>query len=402
MDRRTFLRRTTLPAAIAVAGCSAPSGGADERTGDHNDGGTGNSSGSGAADVEGTAPIPRIDDPPAAVYLPGHRKAMRVLDPVTAGEYALVPMLSYPHPFWVVTGTDRQAVEPDAGRGVHLMLVCWDPETGVVFPGDAEPRVTISRNGDRIASRPLWPMLSQEMGVHFGDNVSLPSDGTYTARVDLPPVPTRLTGSLAGRFTEGGTASFEFTYDRAFREEVVDGIELLDRERWGDRGALEPMHHGAGGGPSPEIPYSALPPADAYPGTHLVDPAADADGGSGDGLPESGDATFVVTLLEAGSRLAPGDDRSLLVSPRTPYNRVPLVNTSMRAVVERDGEPVDESRKLERTLDGEFGLWYGRPVADVRTGDTVRITIESPPQAARHQGYETAFFEMEPLELVVP
>ncbi|WP_222919075.1 hypothetical protein [Natrinema sp. SYSU A 869] len=400
MNRRTILRRTTaLPAALAVAGCAAPGTESGESDGSADDGGNGTDS----PDVSGTAPIPRIEDPPEAVYLPGHRKSMRVLEQVTAGDYTLVPMLSYPHPFWTVTGTDRHLVEPAAGHGVHLMLICWDRETGVVLPGDAEPRVTITQRGEQVTSRQLWPMLSQEMGVHFGDNVSLPADDTYTASVNLPPLPTRRTGSLAGRFTDGGSATFEFTYDRAFREEVVEGIDLLERERWGERGALEPMAHGDDGSMDAELPYSALPPAADVPGTRLVESNAEADTNVDDGRPSSGDAAVIVTLLESDSRLADGEDRYLLVSPRTPYNRVPLVNMSLRATVRRDGSIVGNGElELTQTLDAEVGLHYGRSVTDIRPGDSVTLEVESPPQAARHQGYETAFFDMPPLELVVP
>jgi len=84
-------------------------------------------------------------------------------------------------------------------------------------------------------------MVSQEMGLHVGDNVSLPSDGTYAVRIELPPVSMRRIGAFAGRFGEIETVTFEFTYDDTFRQEVVDGIDLLDRDRWGDQGALEPM-----------------------------------------------------------------------------------------------------------------------------------------------------------------
>ncbi len=408
MNRRTVLRRTTaLSSAIAVAGCAAPRGERNES----DDGGTGTDR---DESVTGTPAIPRIDDPPAAVYLPGHRKSMRVLEPVDAGDYRLAPMLTYPHPFWLVTGAERQFVEPEAGRGVHLMCTVWEPETGMVIPVDIGPRMTLERTdgGDEWRrTLSLWPMLSQEMGVHFGDNVVLPADGTYAATVELPPMGTRRTGSFAGRFAERATATFEFTYDDAFREAVVDGVELLERERWGNRGALEPMLGREGraagdgsdgdGNPAAGIPYSALPPAADYPGTRLVEPSAAADGGSADGLPTSGDAAFVVMLLEPESRLADGVDRYLLVSPRTPYNRVPLANTSLRAVVSRDGSTVT-NRGLEATLDGALGFHYGLPLADVRAGDSVRIVVDSPPQTARHQGYETAFFEMEPLELAVP
>ncbi|WP_254523581.1 DUF7350 domain-containing protein [Natrinema caseinilyticum] len=407
MNRRRFLRETSaLPVAAAVAGCAAPGSGTDTET--EGTDGDDDAADSGGETVTGTPLIPRIDDPPKAVYLPGHRKSMHALEPVEAGDYAVAPMLTYPHPFWVVTGTDGHPVEPAAGRGVHLMIAVWDPETETVVPVDIGPRVTIERDDERVASRSLWPMLSQEMGFHFGDNVVLPADGTYTAEVVLGPIPTRRTGSFEGRFADRATATFEFTYDETFREDVVDGIELLDRERWGKRGALAPMTGDserdgpAGGEHAPEgtgaeIPYSALRPADEYPGTRLID-----SDGEPNALPRSDDAAFVVTLLEPETRLAGEDDRQyLLVSPRTPYNRVPLANASLRATVDRDGAMGFEGQ-LEARLDGEFGHHYGRSVADVRPGDTVRIDVDSPPQTARHQGYETAFLEMESLELVVP
>ncbi|WP_254763973.1 DUF7350 domain-containing protein [Natrinema marinum] len=407
MNRRTFLRRATaLSSAIVLAGCAAPGGEGNESDDGEPDGGSGGS-------VTDTPSIPRIEDPPAAVYLPGHRKSMRVLEPVDAGDYRVAPMLSYPHPFWLVTGAERQLVEPEAGRGVHLMCTVWDPETETVIPFDLGPRVALERTDggdDWRRTLSLWPMLSQEMGVHFGDNIVLPADGTYAATVELPPMGTRRTGSFAGRFAERASATFEFTYDEAFRKAVVNGIELLERERWGKRGALEPMlgHEGqagdgAGGdgNPAARIPYSALPPAGEYPGTRLTEPSAASGADSADGLPTSGDAAFVVTLLESGSRLADGDDRYLLVSPRTPYNRVPLANASLRAVVSRDGSTVVD-QPLEATLDGELGFHYGLSLADIRAGDSVLIVVDSPPQTARHQGYETAFFEMEPLELSVP
>ena len=280
------------------------------------------------------------------------------------------------------------------------MVVVWDAATGRVLPVDISPQVTIEADsGGWQRRRSLWPMLSQEMGLHFGDNVTLPADGTYTVHVELPPVTTRRTGTFTGRFDDGATATFEFTYDQAFRETVVEGIELLERDRWGERGALEPMDYGGDGneGSQSAVPYSALPPAESYPGTHLL--ASDSTLEARDTLPASGDAAFVVTLLESGSRLADGDDRYLLVSPRTPYNRVPLPNMSLRATVDRDGSTAGD---LVGTLDGELGFHYGHSLAAVQPDDSITITVESPPQVARHQGYETAFFEMGPLECVVP
>ncbi|GAB3035056.1 DUF7350 domain-containing protein [Natronobiforma cellulositropha] len=392
-NRRGFLSRAGAAAGlVAVTGCLAEDDGTDA-----------------------VPAFPRVEDPPEAVYVPTHREAMRVLEPLEAGEYTLASMLSYPHPFWLVDGTETVPVEPDSDLGVHMMFTVWDEATGTVIPLDSGAEIRLERDGEPVGTPRLpWTMISQEMGVHFGDNVPLESFGTYTVEVSLPPLGVERTGALAGRFTDGGRATFEFDYDEAFVEEVVGGVEYLDEAVWGRSGALEPMdhaghgdsqhhgddhhhddghnHHGdTGGHAHAHVPFSALPASGDYPGTHLLT----ADGA----YPQSGDATFVLTVLEAGSRFA--DERYLLVSPRTPYNRVPLADMALDVRLERDGTTVQRG-PLEQTLDDEFGLHYGRALEDVEPGDELTLTVETPPQVARHQGYETAFLRMEPIELRVP
>ena len=437
IDRRTFVRSTGATAgALALAGC-AGFGGDDSGE----DGGDDSDAGDDPDDELPAPAFPEVEDPPDAVYLPTHRESMRVLEPVSAGDYTLAPMLSYPHPFWLVTGSggedDVQRVDPEQSGGVHLMFAVWDDETGIVLPVDTGAEITVSLDGEQVGSpQSAWPMISQEMGFHFGDNVPLEEEGTYVIDVEIPPLSVRTTGDLEGQFTESASATFEFEYDREFMLEVTDGVEYLDESEWGEPGALEPMAHGEhaddehGDGDDhgdehdqgdddhdehdehdhhAEIPYSALPAAAAYPGTHLepVDGSgepAEPEGGDheSDDLPRSSDAAFVTTLLESESRLADGDDRYLLVSPRTPYNRVPLADMSLHVTVEREGETVTDDATLDQTIDGEYDLHYGTSLADVQPGDSVTITVDSPPQVARHQGYETAFLEMPPIELAVP
>lgn len=349
-------------------------------------------------DAPAVPELPRVEDPPDAVYVPTHREAMIHLPVVEAGEYALSPMLTYPHRFWIVTGERTEEVVPEDRRGVHLMATLWDRETGQVLPVDAGAEMRVLLDGDVVDQRAPWPMISQSMGFHFGDNVPLPEDGTYTVEFDLSPITVRKTGGFVDRFEEHVTASFQFDYDEQFRRQVVDDVEYLDEELWGERGALEPMEHGGHGDSHDHgshddhdnhnehdddhgehaMPFSSLPHADAYPGRAL-------------GEPESGDATFVVRYLEE-SRLADGDDY-LLVSPRTPYNRVPLADMALSV------EGALEA-PLEQTLDDELGLHYGT-AADLEVGDEFTLVVESPPQVSRHAGYETAFLEMPPMEVVV-
>ncbi|SFS32527.1 DUF7350 domain-containing protein [Halostagnicola kamekurae] len=393
IDRRRFLVQTGAAAgAVALAGCTLEVE-------------------DGAAEGSGDPTLPQfyeIQDKPDAVYLPTHREAMKMLEPVEAGEYTLAPMLSYVHPFWIISGDEIEREEPDDGNGVHLMVVVWDTETGVVLPVDSGAQLRVKKDGEQVGSpRTLWTMISQQMGFHFGDNVPLADDGTYTAELTLPPLDVRTTGELEGKFAETETASFEFEYDQTFRNEVATGVEYLDREEWGDPGALEPMRHGGdmnsgdmnGGEASGEgngdghVQFSALPPAEEYPGAGL-------EPSSGEDAATSSDAVFVTRLLESGSRFVEGSERYLLVSPRTPYNRVPLADMSMTAAIS-NGEAAD-SVALEQTIDGEYGIHYGAALAGVEPGSRVTIEIDSFPQVARHQGYDTAFFDMPPVELTVP
>ena len=406
-------RRAFLAAGAATTGALAGCIGGDDEDGNGNggNGNGGNETNGDGGDGEPSSPdvvnssnaptTPSVEDPPDAVYLPTHQESMEHLETVEAGEYAVMPMLTYPHKFWLVSGTEREAVTPDS-TGVHLMATVWDAETGEVLPVDTGAQLRLTRDGDLVDQRAPWPMISQTMGFHFGDNVPLPEQGTYTVEFDLTPIggdTVRKTGEFADRFTEPRTVRFEFEFDQEFQESVVNGVEYLDEDRWGEPGALDPMagmggmddNGGDSGGMDDEgeddsnggmemgMPFSDLQPADAYPGEDL-------------GTPTSGDATFVVRYLEE-TRLSE-DSGYLLVSPRTPYNRVPLADTALSVEGALEGE-------LVQTLDSELGHHYGI-AGDLASGEQLDLVVESPPQVARHRGYETAFLEMPPMTVEVP
>ena len=412
--RRTdrLSRRAFLAAGAATTGALAGCIGGDDEDGNGNGGnetngdeGDGEPSSPDVVNSSNAPTTPSVEDPPDAVYLPTHQESMEHLETVEAGEYAVMPMLTYPHKFWLVSGTEREAVTPDS-TGVHLMATVWDAETGEVLPVDTGAQLRLTRDGDLVDQRAPWPMISQTMGFHFGDNVPLPEQGTYAVELDLTPLggdTVRKTGEFADRFTEPRTVRFEFEFDQEFQESVVNGVEYLEEDRWGDRGALEPMagmggmdgemEDGAGdddmddggdgndseGGMEMGMPFSDLQPADAYPGEDL-------------GTPTSGDATFVVRYLEE-TRLSE-DSGYLLVSPRTPYNRVPLADMALSVEGSLEGE-------LVQTLDSELGHHYGI-AGDLASGEQLDLVVESPPQVARHRGYETAFLEMPSMGVEVP
>jgi hypothetical protein len=404
---RSLSRRRALAGAAAgaasLAGCTGGNG--DETTGE-----TPTTTGSddetptttGSDDTAAPALV-SVEDPPAAVYVPTHFESVRGLDPVRAGDVEFVPMVTYPHRFWTVSGEEAVETVPDDGEDVHLMVTVRDPETGTVLPVDSGVELTIRRAGESGpgSTHAPWPMLSQEMGFHFGDNVPLGPDGTYEVDVRVGALGAETTGAFAGRFDEPASASFAFEFDQSFRDEVVAGIDYLDEDEWGRRGALaNQMAGGDDGDPRADgadhrgrerwlaelagrrygtyrRPAGAteLPPASDLPGTLQ-------------GTPTTGDAVVAVTLLGPDSRLAA--DRYLAVSPRTPYNRSMLPLSALGYEQTRDGERLTGG-DLRPALDPELGYHYAATLADVAAGDALSVAFETPPQASRHAGYETAF-----------
>ncbi len=346
MHRRRFLAAGGVALGAATAGCS----------------------GLFATGATGEPPV--LEDRPDAVYVPTHVEGMAMSGMATAGPYRFALSYSFPHRFWLVTGERTRQVEVSAEDTMHLMLTAWDGETGTVVP-TSNAFVTVSRDGDVVAEASLWSMLSQNMGVHFGDNVALDGDGTYAVTVDFGPVETRLAGPIR---SERVSVEFDLEYSSETLEEL--SFERLD-DRAGERGAVDPMG-------MEMLPAGQAPPAADLPGTPI-------------GEEKSGDATFAVTTLEVPDDLD-GSGTYLAVSVRTPHNRYPLPFMSLSAAIARDGEQF-VAQDLVGTLHPGLGYHYGTVVDGVQSGDRLELTVESPPQVARHEGYETAFLGMDAVEL---
>lgn len=548
MNRRHLLRGAGTALLAAIGGCTGALDAADDVPSDDDS----------DDDDEGIVgpEIPMVDDPPDVVYIPTHREGMLMPEPVQGGELMVGPMITYPHPFWLVSGTSAEEVAVTEDDDIHLMATVWDPETNTVIPTDEGLSMEITKDGELVDSRAPWTMLSQTMGAHFGDNVPLDGDGTYEVEVTVPSVSTRLTGELEGRFQASGSASFEFTFDRDTIQEAIDMIEWVDEEHWGEPGAIDPghdhdhddghdhhdhdhdhelgepvshatvtmethddgthhfiphvVHVEAGGtvewtlesghhdtaalhpethGPQARIPAAAEPwasdmldaegetfervfevegvydyvctphaaegmvgsiivgdpdPAD-QPGLAAPDeeydenvaewiehynqqvlaaldddhghdhdahdhhghdhppfsalPQADDLPGTYQGTGMSGDADIVVTTVTDPGRFTE-EVPYVLVSPRTPYNRVPLPDMALTLIIERDGEQIGETG-LSETIDHDAGHHYGVSVPDLQAGDALTIEVDTPPQTSRHQGYETAFIDMPPVEVTI-
>lgn len=315
---------------------------------------------------------PLVEDRPDAVYVPASFEEMATYGMATAGEYTIGLMYTFPHRFWTITGQQTNLVEITDDDSLHLMVSLADAQTGTTIPTDV--RMTLEGEGTDVTpyQGQLWPMITQTMGFHYGDNVAISDEGTYTATLEINPVTARRTGDLAGRFKQLQTAELTFEYSS---DDIYDlEFSLIDEGRWGERGALDLMDH--------EMPAPTVPPAEEFPGTVI-------------GTDHSGDAEFVIAVLE---RERFGKEAYLAISPRTPHNRVVLPSMSLSVTITRNGERVFEA-PLESTLDSELDFHYGTEINTLNAGDTLTVTIESVPQLARHDGYETAFMEMSPVEV---
>ena len=362
-----------------------------------------------------------VDSPPEdTVYLPTHRDDMVMLGSDTAGDYEVSFSYTYPHMFWTVNGTRTELVEPSDDDEVHFMVTVSDAETGIPIPADTGASLEILRGGETVFERSPWLMVSQTMGFHLGDNIPLGEgtpfgDGTeYVARLTLGDTDARLAEPLEGLSGGGETAEVEFVYSRNERNEI--GCEVLDEDRWGEPGALEPMEHdhedGHGDGHE-DTHDNDDGHADGHDNDHedghadapaefdvddemgrIYDEVHEHDGvhGTHDGMDGVEMHAEDDTLFVFENR---ADEGYLAVHALTPYNRHALPYMELEAVIEREGETVFDDR-LVPTVDGT-GYHYGADV-DAQEGDTVRVEVVTPPQISRHPGYQTAFLRRQTVE----
>jgi hypothetical protein len=315
---------------------------------------------------------PLVENRPNAVYRPAVTEGMEMYGMTAAGPYGVALTYSYPHRFWTPTGSElsKTVVEPE--DSLHLMASLWDRETGSVLPLDSGVAIEITRGGELVSQEVAYPMLSQQMGLHYGSNYALEGEGEYDAEVSVGGVSLDRTGSFDGRFESARTASFAFTFDT----EALYDVPFRRVEDAGEPGAIPPMDMG--------FPVGVAPEPASLPGRHL-------------GERTSGDAVFHAFAVPDGDgRFGGRGGTYLYLSARTPYNHIVLPMMGLSATLSRGGETAFEGT-LARTLDPELGYHYGARVDEVRDGDVLDVTVDVPPQISRHDGYETAFLDMPPM-----
>jgi len=313
-------------------------------------------------------------DRPDGIYVQPFGETMSMQGTAASDDYEFGLMFTVPHTFWTVTGDELSVVEPTDTDAVHLMASVWDTETGTVLP-ETGLSVEISRDGVLVSEEVIYPMLSQPMSFHYGGNFELDGDGTYDVTVSVGGTNVRRTGDFAGRFGDPASVEIPLEFTDTTRREVSS--EPVDRG--GTAGALRPMDM--------MMPQAVLPEQSTLPG---------AVRGSG----MTDDARMVVTTFEDAGRVDADGEQYLAVSARTRYNRYVLPAMSLSTTLARDGETVYEGA-VERTLSPDLGYHYGAAVPSVQSGDDLTLSVTTPPQVARHEGYETAFLQTEPVEITL-
>jgi len=342
MDRRRFLAGAGIAGATLVAGC-------------------------GSLQEQSTRSPPLVENRPDATYYPTHVEGMEMVGMGEAGDYMVGLTYSYPHRFWTVTGTTAEKVSIMDADSVHLMASVWDPDTGMILPVESGVSISLESDGETVADKQPWPMVSQNMGFHYGDNYQLDGEGVYDVTVSISGMGERRFGSFEGKFDSRGEMTTNWEFSRAARDEIRYE-EFPDKQ--GNRAAVDRME-------MEMIPTSTVPTADALPGTVL-------------GTKKGSDEVYAATWLTDADVLDSGQSY-LAVSVRTPYNRVPLPMMTLDATVAVDGETVYDDG-LSAAIHPDIGYHYGAVVET--TGDpSVTVETIAPPQVSRHEGYETAFLD---------
>jgi hypothetical protein len=316
-----------------------------------------------------------VENRPDAVYVPSHVDGMNMVGMGDAGGAKVAVTYSFPHRFWTVEQDGgefvTQEVQVRQDDTVHLMATVWDPESGVVLPNTGLS-VEIASDGELVSQEVVYPMLSQQMGFHYGANFPLDGDDIYDVTVSVGAPNLKRFGSLSNRFTEPAAATVSFDYREGERNDI--DVTTFGESRRGQRDALPPMSMGS-------MPVGRVP--SSVDGVAL-------------GEATVGDLVLRGYVVEA-ERF--GDDPYLVVTAGTPYNDLVVPGMALSARVPGEsGGTAAFAGSLDPGLDPELGFHYGAPLAGAG-GEPVELTVDIPPQVARHEGYETAFLATGSVEL---
>jgi uncharacterized protein involved in high-affinity Fe2+ transport len=177
---KTAAPATTSSSASASSSGSSSSNGMSMNMGGTSSAGSGGSSAASAelkaagAAADGIKPVPT-----------------QILATATWQGMKITAQAMTPVPFVIFNGTSEQMVKPGPKTSFHLMVMLNDAHTGVPIPY-ASVWATIAKQGKIVYDERQWPMISEYMGPHYGNDVSVPGAGTYQLTLLIsPPVSAR-------------------------------------------------------------------------------------------------------------------------------------------------------------------------------------------------------------------
>lgn len=92
-----------------------------------------------------------------------------------------------PTPFVVVSGDSETMHRPPKGASFHLMIMLTDRHTHFQIPYASVWATIINSAGKTVYTGQQWPMISEYMGSHYGDNVHHIPPGRYTLKLLISP-----------------------------------------------------------------------------------------------------------------------------------------------------------------------------------------------------------------------
>lgn len=98
-----------------------------------------------------------------------------------------------PVSFVVFTGNGKERMfKPPKGASFHLMIMLTDRHTHFQIPYASVWASITSPSGKVVYNDQQWPMISEYMGTHYGNNVPHLAPGRYTLKLLIsPPVSAR-------------------------------------------------------------------------------------------------------------------------------------------------------------------------------------------------------------------
>ena len=138
---------------------------------------------------------------------------MATLAQSTSGDMQVGLEAMAPETFFVSEGARlrRQSPAPDAKQ--HMMVTLTDRQSGIRLPDATVTLRLATAAGRTVYDGPLYPMIGRGMGMHYGENVPLPTSGSYTAQLVVGPPRIGRHMDSQGAWTTPVRLEQRFTWD---------------------------------------------------------------------------------------------------------------------------------------------------------------------------------------------